>query len=156
MPSFNKCGSQFQPKNPSVAQISDLTNEWVRDDEKMSKNPQFILYHDLISLLGHKKADKAKILNIILFYIKCLKLNPNQAKERRHAPFRVTLAPSRANATSWSKTLALPGLLQPATHANTAKSASQDIHKVGWRHDHHGWHPGPSRVNVPMEEAQPP
>jgi hypothetical protein len=60
-----------------------------------------------------------------------LKLNPNQAKERRHAPFRVTLAPSRENAASWSKTLALLGLLQPATRANTAKSASQDVHKAG-------------------------
>jgi hypothetical protein len=65
-----------------------------------SKNPQFIQYHDLISLLGYKRADKAKILKIIMFYIKCLKLNLNQAKERRHAPFRVTLAPSRANAAS--------------------------------------------------------
>ena len=78
-----------------------------------------------------KKVDKAKILKIILFYIKCSKLNPNQAKERRHAHFRVTLAPSRENATSWRKTLALLGLLQPTTCANTAKYASQDIHKVG-------------------------
>ena len=59
------------------------------------------------------------------------KLNPNQAKERCHAPFRVTLSPSRANATSWSKTLALLGLLQPAARANTAKSVSQDVHKDG-------------------------
>jgi hypothetical protein len=44
---------------------------------------------------------------------------------------RETLAPSRANAASWSKTLALLGLLQPATRANTAKSASQDVHKAG-------------------------
>jgi hypothetical protein len=25
--SFNKCASQFQPNNPSVTQISDLTND---------------------------------------------------------------------------------------------------------------------------------
>ena len=53
-----------------------------------------------------------------------LKLKPNEAKERRGAPLRVTLSPSRANAASWSKTLALLGLLQPATRANTAKSIS--------------------------------
>ena len=60
-----------------------------------------------------------------------LKLKPNQTKEKCHAPLRVTLSPSWANATSWSKTLALLGLLQPATHANTAKYASQDVHKDG-------------------------
>ena len=48
-------------------------------------------YNDLISLLGHKKVDKAKILKSYGFYIKCLKLNPNQSKERCHAPFRVAL-----------------------------------------------------------------
>jgi hypothetical protein len=36
-----------------------------------SKNPQFILYHELISILGHKKVDKAKILNYIVFTLKC-------------------------------------------------------------------------------------
>jgi hypothetical protein len=104
----------------------------VRDDDKMRvKTLNIYCINDLILLLGHKKADKAKILKIILFYIKCSKLKSKQAKERRHATSRETLAPFRANATSWSKTLALLGLLQPATHANTAKSASQDVHKVG-------------------------
>jgi hypothetical protein len=65
-----------------------------------SEKHQFILYHDLISLLGHKKANKAKILKIILFYIKCSKLNPNQAKERHHAPLREMLSPSREDAAS--------------------------------------------------------
>ena len=76
-------------------------------------------------------ADKAKILKIILFYIKFLKLNPNQAKERRHDPFRETLAPFRANATSWSKTLALLGLLQTATCAKTTIFVSRIVHIVG-------------------------
>jgi hypothetical protein len=71
MPSFNKCASQFQPKNPSVALISDLTNELVKDHEKMRvKTLNIYCINDLILLLGHKKVDKAKILKIILFYIK--------------------------------------------------------------------------------------
>ena len=54
-------------------------------------------------------------------------LNPNQAEKRHEAPPKETLAPFRANEASWSKTLALLGLLHHATRANTAQSASQDI-----------------------------
>jgi hypothetical protein len=60
-----------------------------------------------------------------MFKIKCLiKLN------RDMTPFRVTLGPSRENATSKRKRLALLGVLQLATQENTAKYASQDIHKA--------------------------
>jgi hypothetical protein len=104
----------------------------VKDHDKMRvKTLNIYCTMTQFYILGHEKADKAKILKIILFYIKCSKLNPNQAKERCHAPLRETLAPSRADVASWSKTLALLGLLQPATRANTAKSASQDVHKAG-------------------------
>ena len=43
----------------------------MRDDEKMRvKTLNIYCINYLILLLGHKKVDKAKILKIILFYIK--------------------------------------------------------------------------------------
>ena len=71
MPSFNKCASQFQPITQERAQISDLTNEWVKDREKMKvKTLNLYSSNELNYILGHKKVDKAKIPKIILFYIK--------------------------------------------------------------------------------------
>jgi hypothetical protein len=78
-----------------------------------------------------KKADKAKILKSYCFTLN-VQIKTLIKLKRDVIPFlRETLAPSRENGASWSKTLALLGLLQPATRANTAKSASQDVHKVG-------------------------
>ena len=155
--SFNKCTSLNQPNTQERAQISDLTNEWVRDNKKMRvKTLNIYCINDLILLLGHKKADKAKILKIILFYIKWLKLNPNQAKERCHAPFRVTLAPSRENAASKSRTLAPLGLLLAATRAKLPYPSAKTSMKQGWCHGPHGWRPRPSKANVPLKRAQPP
>jgi hypothetical protein len=78
-----------------------------------------------------KKAGKDKILNHIVLTLKCQIKTLIKLKKRHQAPPRETLSPSRENGASWSKTLALLGLLQPATHANTAQSASQDVHKAG-------------------------
>jgi hypothetical protein len=104
----------------------------VRDDEKMKvKTLNLYSSNDLNYILGHKKADKAKIPKSYCFILNVLKLNPNQAIERCHPLSRVTLAPFRENAASWSKTLALLGLVQAATRAKTAKVASQNIHTVG-------------------------
>jgi hypothetical protein len=48
--------------------------------------------------------------------------NPKYTEKRVKAPLREALPLSRANETSWSKTLVLQGLLQHAIHATVAQS----------------------------------
>ena len=51
-----------------MAQISDLTNECVKDDEKMKvKTLNLYSSNDLNYILGHLKADKVKILKSYCF-----------------------------------------------------------------------------------------